>query len=410
MSVQDSTNVLGRTLSRLRRAVVDTGWQLRRLTPGAEYSESVANASVFPEPVDTSSGPYAGFADWCRCSGSSDAHSARKTINHWYRDFPDRDGMILSRLRGNDDRNFLQAIDELNVFDLIPPPWDVRYEEDESSPDFRVYRSSMYVAGVEVCSLFPNKRFESEVSRNDRVVAEINRRVRPTSWYVFISSIRWTRQPRVSDIAAWLDKWNATLGAQRRLVPSEYPRLTYSSPEVDIEFIFIPRQRAAVHSSDRIIAGGPPVFGWGNHERRVRIALGNKAGGRYDHRDRPFAIFASVRDHADTEDLVNALYGDDVVRVSMSDPRNAVSDRRRNGFFAINAANPDGRNTRVSCVFALARGWIPGSHRDTKIFRFDNPRARFTFPDNLIESHFRFVARKDERGIRMEWEASREAC
>jgi hypothetical protein len=67
------------------------------------------------------------------------------------------------------------------------------------------------VAGIEVFTLFPEKEFTSELSRNTGLVDEINRRIRPVHWYVSIDIIDWKRQPRVTHIAKWLEKKVASL-------------------------------------------------------------------------------------------------------------------------------------------------------------------------------------------------------
>lgn len=315
--------------------------------------------------------------------------------------------MVLSRLRGSDDRNFLQAIDELNAFDLLSKDGlDIRYEEDVSSPDFRIYRGSDYVAGIEICSLFPNKRFVSEISRNDRLVVEVNSRVRIVGWYVLINTIKWKQQPRIGDIARWFNERGSVLPRPwPGITREDYPTGTYASPEVEFSCTFIPRQSAPSQEGvDRLVVGGPPVFESANSEQRIRNSLGAKAGSKYEHLGRPFAIFVSVRDYSDTEDIVNALYGDDILRVDINGQGAVVRDRRRNGFFAVNNANPVGRNRRVSCVLVLTRGWIPGSGMAPKVLRFDNPCGYFDFPNDLFVAYRRFKAFRDQSGIRMEWE------
>jgi hypothetical protein len=156
---------------------------------------------VFDEPLEPSEGPFDGLADWYRHSGSMEARAARRDINAWYRAFPDRDDKLLGNLQGDSDIGIQQATDELYVYHLLSRSYQARYEEDASSPDFRMYRSSEYVTGIEVFTLFPEKEFTSELSRNTGLVDEINRRIRPVHWYVSIDIIDWKRQPRVTHIA-----------------------------------------------------------------------------------------------------------------------------------------------------------------------------------------------------------------
>jgi hypothetical protein len=157
---------------------------------------------VFNEPLDPREGPFNRLADWYRTSSSPEARAARSDINAWYAAFPDRIGMLLGNLRGDSDIGIQQATDELYVHHLLSETYDARYEEDASSPDFRLYRASEYIAGIEVFTLFLDKDIASKESRNAALVDEINRRVRPVQWYVSIDVIDWKRQPRVTNVVS----------------------------------------------------------------------------------------------------------------------------------------------------------------------------------------------------------------
>lgn len=159
------------------------------------------------------------------------------------------------------------------------------------------------------------------MSRNERLVAEINQRVRPTDWWVFPRVVEWVREPRVADIARWLRKTQSGLPAPAAGPAGwqDYPMDTYSSPAVVLEFTFVPRARTTVPASaERIVGAGPPVVQFARSDRRLRDKMSQKSGGRYDHHGRPFAVVVSVRDYAcDAEDIVNALYGDNVVTFTL---------------------------------------------------------------------------------------------
>jgi hypothetical protein len=60
----------------------------------------------------------------------------------------------------------------------------------------------------------------------------------------------------------------------------------------------------------------------------------------------------------------------------------------------------------LSCVFTLMRDWAPGSAEAPTILRFDNPFAEQTFPVDALTPTSRFVAHRDDSGIRMEWKPS----
>jgi hypothetical protein len=101
---------------------------------------------------------------------------------------------------------------------------------------------------------------------------------------------------------------------------------------------------------------------------------------------------------------VNALYGDEAISFPLDDPDSARPIRKNNGTFGRSAKNPEGRNRRLSCVFALMRGWAPGSAVVPTVVRFDNPFAEHAFPSDVLAPNARFVARRDHSGIHMEWE------
>jgi hypothetical protein len=368
---------------------------------------------VYAEPSDLTDGSFSGLAEWCQLSGSREARAARKAVNDWYAAYPDRDDMVLSRLRSASESGILQALDELYAYHLLSQVCRVRYEEDQTSPDFRLYRPPEHlVASVEVCTLFPEQQFSDEIDRNARLVDAINQRIRPSNWYVGLSIIDWKRQPRMVDLERWLKEKMAALGVPSPKLPrDEYPRDIYSVPGMRLEFTFHPRRKQTPPTeTEPLVAFGPAVGGFLKPERRIRNAVGRKAGGRYDHRGKPFAVLLSVRDFGcDAEDVVNALYGDEVVRLRRDNPGTAQIDRRRNGMFTISKRNPTGRHRRLSCVFVLLRGWRPETP-DTapKLFRFDNPFAEQAFPDNLLMPHGRFMTRRDDSSIRMEWESRAE--
>jgi len=199
---------------------------------------------IFAEPTDLYDGPFKGLADVLRRSGSAQARAARETINNWYEAFVDRRGMVSSRLRSDKDTEILQAVDELYVHHLLSQPCQPRYEEDQTSPDFRLYRSSDYVAGVEVLTQFTEQSFSSEIARNKFLVDEINSRVRATSWYTSVTVRSWEHQPRVRHLTRWLENVIDNLPAPvADLTREKYPTKTYSSPEVTLEFTFLPRHR-----------------------------------------------------------------------------------------------------------------------------------------------------------------------
>lgn len=291
---------------------------------------------------------------------------------------------------------------------LLSRTCEARYEEDQLSPDFRLYRSSDYIAGVEVLTLFPEQEFTTLQSRNTEFVNEINSRVTAALWYVGIDIIDWKRQPRIADIARWLQRTMAAIPPPTvGMTLDEYPTAVYSSGGVEIAFDFIPRARAASSDSPELVVGfGPSIWGIVQSGRRLRRSLSQKVGSRYDHRDRPFSVLVSVRDSAcTTEEVVNALYGDAAITFPRDNAGASWWTRRGNGTFGNSRSKPCGRNRRLSCVFTLPSGWKPGSADEPKVVRYDNPFALAPFPDDLLTSPFRFAAEYTDGGGHMDWQS-----
>jgi hypothetical protein len=360
---------------------------------------------VFDEPINASDGPFNGYADWLRTSGTAEAQAAREDINAWYAAFPDRDRMVLSRLQGDDEIGILQALDELYVHHLLSAsPYEARYEEDATSPDFRLYRSSEYVAGIEVLTLFAEESFTSRASRNATLVDEINERVSSAHWYVILDVVEWNRQPRYTEIAKWLNGVVATLGEPPPgLARANYPTARYTGAEVKLEVEFIPRS-VPDPASKQIVGFGPAIARMVQPARRLRRNLSHKIGSRYDHRERPYAVLVSARDYAcAVEDVFDALHGDRALSFQPGQPGSAQPIRMNNGTFGLSPSSPEGRNRRLGCVFALMRGWAPGNTVAPTIVRFDNPFAQQAFPEDALAPVSWFSPVQNGSGVRMQW-------
>jgi hypothetical protein len=362
---------------------------------------------VFDEPAGPTPGPYTGLADWYRNSGSADARSARADINAWYAVFPDRTRRLLSRLQSTDDLEIEQATDELFAHHLLPSSYEARYEEDETSPDFRLYQSPGYIAGIEVLTLFPEEAFASLIARNDALVREINRRVPADRWLLKIDIVDWKRQPRVTDIARWLEQTVAALPPPTPgMTRDDYPTAVYSTDQVEIVFDFIPHRITGASSTGGSIVGiGPAAWGFSQSVTRLRRNLRRKVA-KYELHDRPYAVLASIRDiSCDMESVFDALYGSSAIQFPRDNPDAAVPIRKGDGLFGRSATYPDGKNRRLSCVFTLMRDWAPGRAENTTIVRFDNPFSHEPFPDDVIAPTKWFAAVRDDSGVRMEWQS-----
>jgi hypothetical protein len=169
----------------------------------------------------------------------------------------------------------------------------------------------------------------------------------------------------------------------------------YISKAVELEFIFAPRPSdTPPKPTDRIDALGPMLGGWVNSDLRLRDALDAKAGNRYDLRDRPFVILIGVHDvFCSLDQIMDALLAESRLPVATGN----VS-RRGDGFYGSSQRYPNGKNRRVSCVFAL-QDWMPGVS-EPRLLRFDNPFSEMEFPNEVLPADYRFsVAERSQQGI-----------
>jgi len=86
---------------------------------------------------------------------------------------------------------------------------------------------------------------------------------------------------------------------------------------------------------------------WVQTDTHIRSSIMGKAG-RYGDLKLPYVVAVNVLDHIDTEDVMTALFGDDVVRF---DGQTATSDRERNGVWT-GKGGP--RYTRLSAVLVAS--------------------------------------------------------
>lgn len=57
-----------------------------------------------------------------------EATEGRRVINDMYSRFPDKSGRMRERLRGDDEKSRLSALDELLVHDMLAGSYRVEYE------------------------------------------------------------------------------------------------------------------------------------------------------------------------------------------------------------------------------------------------------------------------------------------
>lgn len=356
---------------------------------------------AFSEPTvprETPLGSVEPAVNWYLESTRQEAVAGRALINQLYARFPDSTGVFRARLRSVNNAEHLGALDELFVYERMAQGYRVAYEEGGEGPDFRAYTADENIASVEVLSIFMRQDWSSEEQRHGRLTDELNSRVALSSHFIHFEIKRWDREPRVRHIADWVRR------TVDQLTPPgtgnvELTRRTFRSKAVELEFTFFPRQSdSPPEPTDRIVGMGSPLGGWVNSNLRLRYALDAKAGNRYDLRGRPFAVLIGIHDSfCSLDQIVDALLGGEQVAVATGN----VS-RRGDGFYGRSQQYPNGKNRRVSCVFAL-QDWMPGLS-EPRLLRFDNPFSEMEFPAEVLPADLCLsVAERSQQGIKFEW-------
>lgn len=330
--------------------------------------------SAFSDPRSSRTQPLSWnepHVHWFTDITRPEAATSRDVVNSWYRDFPDRDGRLLRRLRSQRDTEHFQAIDELYVHHLLREGHeDVRHEEGDGAPDFRVYERGALLAAVEVVSLFQPDVWEADERRHARLADQLNVRVRPTAGYWVDFDIEYAdRDPPPGPFASFVRLEVA------KLPPHEQGTTfcaSYNPPGIQITVTFIPMAVGSPLKSDpsaTIVAAGGGGGGLVTAAQRLKDRVSSKAGGRYEIEGVPFAVAVGVHDWSCTNDQVHeALYGPTADGTSL---------------FGVDKERPEGRYTRLSAVVVVAdlHVWEPDA---ADVAVYDNSHARRRLPDSLL--------------------------
>lgn len=348
--------------------------------------------SLFAEPTQARAGPI-GWTEpvvhYLTESTKPEAVAARRVLNAAYESFPDPQGQFASRLRSEVNVDHLQALDELITHQHLTRQFrDVRYEEGERAPDFRVYDKGKLVAAVEVLSLFERKDWSEERARHLRLADELNRRIPPTDGYLIDFEIKQAdRDPPPARVAAFvrqqiagLPRHEAAAGSRPGVaVPSA---AVYQAPGFHIRFRFFPMRSDTAGKTDpdmRIVLSGPMIGGSINSGERLKKRIKEKAGDRYSIADAPFLVVAGIHDpfYADVQSLW-ALYGGQSVIFP-----SGAGIRRNDGLFGADRKRTGGRQRRVSAVAVLQEinVWHPEA---TDVALFHNPFCVHRWPSHMF--------------------------
>jgi hypothetical protein len=234
-----------------------------------------------------------------------------------------------------------------------------------------------------------------------RLADGINRQLKLDRWFISLDSVRWDRDPSISRVVAWLQTRLASLEELVSESSTNHVEDSYVDAAVELKISFIPRRSASPpNPNDRIVATGASIGGATGADVRIKRRLKDKSNHGYDLRDSPYAIFIGMHDpFADRWDLTNAIYGTDAIIIETGQPT-----RQGDGLFGISNTYPDGKNTRVSCIFAMM-SFLPWDLTSAAVVRLDNPFARHEFPDRILPTKQRFqIVDRTDHGLRLDWQ------
>ncbi|MEV4219104.1 hypothetical protein [Nonomuraea sp. NPDC049725] len=372
---------------------------------------------VFSEPDHPRLSPLGNAepsVNWFLQSTREEARYARRAVNSAYAAFPDENDALLKRLRSTKPSWHAQALDELGVHSLIARNAVVAYEERDGSPDFSIYRNGAYLCGVEVASILLRDDWTNEQNAHGRIADRLNAELPLDRWFLAFDVVSWPndRQPSLGRLVNWVRNVLSGLPEGPTTEPDHYtpPESIYRNNGTELRFRFFPRKPDAPdRPHGRIVGAGAMIGGFIDSKDRLRDRLRKKAGSRYQLQEKPFAIFVGLHDIFCTlDEIVDALYGSDQILVPVgsaptSDGR-VRSSRANDGFFGISQERPEGKNRRVSAIFAGVFNWHHPSSPISNAIRFDNPFALTTFPPDVIPVSYTFSRVEHEAGrSSMEW-------
>jgi hypothetical protein len=357
--------------------------------------------------------------NWFLHSTLPEAIEGRRIINDLYSRFPDKSGHMWERLRGDNEKDRLSALDELLVHDELAGSYRVEYEEgDGTRPEFLLYKhqDGAYVGTVEVVTLFLRKDWEAVERRNAVLQDALNARLRLTTHWIDFEVRRWDSNspPKTGHMVKWIEDALSELRTDPSALPVDRlgrQEKVYSTRTVDIAFRFLPLSPTyVVDENARVVLGGAPISGFINSGTRLRERLDDKAR-KYDLHGKPFAVVVGVRDPVcDIGQVYEALVGTEEIVVPTLESRHTADDfthvesrRKGDGFFGIWGHRGEGKHQQVSAVFSVHE-WYPGGPYRPRITRFDNPMAAAPFPEDGLSYSGRWgMTERDATHVHAAW-------
>lgn len=325
-----------------------------------------------------------------RCS-RPECKRIRNQLEEWFGHYPGPDSEELkSRVRSGDEGHFRSAFWELYLHEFLRRlgySVEVHPEletEGDKSPDFLARHPEDKNILVEAAS---TKKKTEEPSgpgqQKDEIIDAINELSHPCfRLRLGESNLRsWPEEPpsrnRVqSELRQWLETLDyeplRTMFEERGI--EAMPEKKFDLRGWEVTFTAIPKPESQRGSEDeRIIGLQNTGVQWVDTSTPIRKRIRDKAG-RYGDVERPYVVAVNIADPMiDEIDIRDALFGDEVLQISMTDPPNAgTMTRKPNGAWM----GPQGpRNTRVSAVL-LGLGVEPWRMAMAPLVLCHNPWAQ----------------------------------
>ena len=362
---------------------------------------------LFPAPTEPRVGALGGAepkVHWYMEMTRPEAVDDRETINRRYVRFPDRDGRLAIRIRSEDDAQHESALSELLVYQLLTLRHeDVRHEEEDGAPDFRVYKHSVLIGSVEVLTLLQKDLWEREEGRYGRLADALNLRLRVRGYMIHVVEIEGGETPpgrlarHVARFLEGLPSPQEVSAAFAQGMP--LPTTEHQGKNGRVVIEAIPLREGASANDDpeaRIVGMGPVIGGLVDSAHRLRNALHAKRASRYTLGDAPYVLAISNRDpFCSMVEWMNALYGPDQLSLRPDDPVAKSLDRDRHGYFGRDPFSGRIRAEGLAAAVVLEQRLIS---EGLQSFRLDNPEARTSPDDRFFPYSRRF--RQDDLG---EW-------
>ncbi len=333
---------------------------------------------------------------WFTESTRPEAVRSREVVNQWYRDFPDDDGRFRVRLCSEVDVDHYQAVDELYVYSLLSGSGiDVRYEEAQGAPDFRIYMDNQLIASVEIASIFEEAAWGVEGKRHARLAEVVDRHLKPTKGYFVGFQIEaGDRDPVPRKFIAWLSREldelpDITETSAPTLINGRRTVHDYRDDKVWITVQFFPMRWNAPARADpdaSIVGMGQAVGGMVRAASRLQDRINDKAGARYELNGAPFLVAIGMHDITCSDDQVfDAIYGHESVGLASG----RVS-RMGDGLFSPAGLSGMSRHSRLSAV-AVVRHFVTWKPEAADVVVVENPNAQHAWPSTILTPTRNFV-------------------